>query len=112
MGETIIKYWGGGINLGGFLPSGFLDWKALKYARVYAGKTLGTSEGRGSFSDRGLGPASKTVKLAFFDILSNTMFKVSIYCFLWVSGLTLYNFLKIGEAQFRGRRLRGTNYYV
>ena len=32
------------------------------------------------FETRGLGPVSKAEKLSFIDI-SNTMYKVSIYCF-------------------------------
>lgn len=33
------------------------------------------------FETRGLGPVSKAEKLSFIDISSNTMYKVSIYCF-------------------------------
>ena len=47
VGEAIKKYWGK-YKSKRILPSPFLDWKALQYGRVYAGKTLETSEGRGS----------------------------------------------------------------
>lgn len=39
------------------------------YERAYAEKTWWTTKGRGSFSNRGFGPASKTENLTFIDVL-------------------------------------------
>lgn len=76
VGKTIIKYWRvDNINLEGFCTQ--VIW-TKRQCIIWEGLCR---EDIVDFSNRGLGPVSKTGKLTFIGILqvSNTMFKISIY---------------------------------